>query len=229
MKAFVNEKSCLIETTKYRIMIYRLLEKLFMEPIPTPGKDFTNKVLKAINDLDMNNKDICLNQGIEILKAFHNKSLLSNIETLQKELAVDRTMLCRGINSEYGPPPPYEAVYMESENQQTQILKVIDKYNKMQISVSSEVRERPDYIGLEFAFMAFLCEKELEVYEGKQEEYEEIIRLETEFLTEHLFKWIPKYCDEMIKWAKTDFFKGIGYLIKGYISEEKERNEEQEG
>jgi TorA maturation chaperone TorD len=143
-------------------------------------------------------------------------------EEMQKAIAIDRTWLCRGIDQgRKAPPPPYEALYLSPRKETDHLLKVVTFYKKAGLRVSRDARERMDYLGLELAFMAELCVRESGfVKRGNKGGRAKVLALEKEFLAEHLLLWVPEYCRLAIAAAKTDFFKGIAHLLRGFLQED---------
>lgn len=67
----------------------------------------------------------------------------------------------------------------------------------------------PDHLAIELLFMSYLIEN------GRVEE-------QRKFLEEHLFLWMPSYCEGIQKHAGTVFFKDVANLMKEFIMSEYE-------
>lgn len=67
----------------------------------------------------------------------------------------------------------------------------------------------PDHLSVELLFMSYLIEN------GR-------IEGQRRFLEEHLFLWLPAYCDEILKHAETLFFRELANLLKEFIISEYE-------
>jgi len=67
----------------------------------------------------------------------------------------------------------------------------------------------PDHLSLELLFMSYLIENE------KSD-------LEKKFLEQHLMNWVPDYCDEVTKQAKTLFYREIADIVKEFLAAEYE-------
>ncbi len=166
------------------------------------------------DDIDENVKT-----GIEKIASFVKALPDANEDEIILELQKDWTRLFRGVKPGYGPPPPYEGVYLHGGQQEIEVIKSINRfYIAFGASPQDQPGHRLDYIGLEFGFLSFLCEQQLEALE-KGENHQEIDweQAEVDFLKKHLGKWVVRFCDEAIKEAKTDFYLGILLLTKGFV------------
>jgi len=150
-----------------------------------------------------------------LMHAFLEKAA-KDPEDYQKQLAVDRTYLCRGVDSS-GLLPPYGGYWQDAVGT-TQLSKVRSFYSQHGFSVSSDAGERDDYIGLEFAFLALLAGLEAESKQnGNTEAAQEERDIRREYLIKHVGSWFPAYCSEASKYAKTDYFKGLLLAIQSLL------------
>jgi TorA maturation chaperone TorD len=219
--------------------IYRFLAEVFMVAIAVPGHDFVDRVFggplvwgKTDGDEPENGAEDepeDLRTGGRLLQACAGRYARADRGEMQKEIAIDRTWLCRGIDQgRKAPPPPYEALYLSPRKETDHLLKVVAFYQKAGLQVSHDARERMDYLGLELAFMAELCGRENRLAKrGGKKARAGVLALEKEFLEEHLLLWVPEYCRLVIDAAKTDFFRGIACLLRGFLREERERTDGQ--
>jgi TorA maturation chaperone TorD len=67
----------------------------------------------------------------------------------------------------------------------------------------------PDHITLEFLFMSYLIER------GNTD-------MEKKFLEQHLMNWVPYYCEEVTKQARTVFYREIAKMVKDFLISEYE-------
>ena len=128
----------------------------------------------------------------------------------------------------YGPPPPYESVYSESSQQDGgQVIgDVLKAYREEGVDIDEKARQRPDYIGIELDFMRHLTEKEMERWnKSAHKEAIKYLTTEKDFLAKHIVPWIPKFCDAALKEARTDFYRGVAKLTKGFLQLEEENIE----
>ena len=173
-----------------------------------PDKDFVRKIRGlALPD-----------DGVPALlkKYIEETKNLSDEEVLQ-EIAVDRTYLLRGL-TENGPRPPYESLYLRVSPSET-IGGVNVFYANNNYAVSPDIHEPGDYIGVELSFMKELCLLEASSDGELKSGY---LSRQKEFYEKHLGRWIKDWAREIITYAKTDFYRAIGHMLKDFIAEEEQ-------
>ena len=165
-------------------------------------------------------------EGLLLIKDYIERSRKKALEEIKIEMGRDRARLFRGIKHGYGPPPPYESVYVGTdENPSTQAsLDVRQAYTDADAKVPKEVKERPDYIGIELDFMRHLIQKEVHAWgEGQKVQARELLDKQHRFLRDHLARWVPLYCEKMYQEAEYGFHRGIARLTGGFVLHELER------
>lgn len=128
---------------------------------------------------------------------------------------------------------PYESVYRDKRivagrevgrllmGESTLAIKKI--YAKAGLEISKDFAELPDHLGTELYFMHHLCEMGKNAWEKEEkEEALKLLKIERDFLNNHLSKWVSDVCDEIVKKAETDFYKGIATITKVFIFEDLE-------
>lgn len=215
-----TEEENMLAAVQGRQIVYEFLARLFLHSIPTPGRDYAQTFLQAIDghacwsDLDD------FRNGMRSLKAYKATAADGDLEELQRQPAVDRTRLCRGATGSGAIAPPYEAPYLVPEQEADRLLAIVRFYRKADLTMSDGQRERMDFIGIELAFMAELCAGErAALAAGDADKYKTVLSLEREFLQGHLLAWAVDYCGQMIEHAQTDFFRGFGYLMRAFPEE----------
>ena len=148
-----------------------------------------------------------MNTGVnEIIEFIDQLIFMSDTEALTA-LAKDWTKLFRGVRPEYGPKPPYEAVYLGKNAEDFTILQqLFGIYRDNGYQINENHPERPDYIGVEMEFVALMI---------KQENH----YVSEMFLKDHLEKWVGQFCDLAIPIAGTGFYRGLLRLTKSMIED----------
>ena len=82
-------------------------------------------------------------------------------------------------------------------------------YAKAGLTIEKEFELIPDHLYLELLFMSYLIETS---------KYE----LQKLFLREHLLNWVPYYCDELLKEAKTVFYREVAAITRDFLISESE-------
>jgi TorA maturation chaperone TorD len=185
--------------------------------------EFAGFLFSLLNDEQLPE---AMRDGLRLIEEFARNHQGTPVEELRTQLGVDRTRLLRGVQPGYGPPPPYESVYAGSEGapQMQASASIRQTYAEAGVGLSEEVRDQPDFIGLELDFMRHLTAKEAQAWvEGSREQALEILEKERAFLQEHIVRWVPRFCDVMHKEARLSFYGGIAKLTKGFVQDEAEK------
>ena len=170
-----------------------------------------------------------MREGLRLIEDFIQSSQGRPMDELRKELTVERTRLFRGLKPIYSPPPPYESVYLSSD--QLPLIEataaVARVYSEMDVFLPKDVRDQPDFIGYELDFMRHLTDREAQAWShGKKELALNLLEKEQEFLEGHIIRWIPSCCDVLLKWAKLHFYMGLIKMTKGFVMDEARKTKE---
>ena len=118
---------------------------------------------------------------------------------------------------------PYESPWLDREHLMFQepTLMVRKMYHQFGVHVSQENRFPDDHIGLELEFMAYLSQHYLAHPSHQTEDrlptQQELLAAQTRFLEEHLMLWVPDLTRSQIECASTAFYRGLAYLLNGFI------------
>lgn len=166
--------------------------------------------------------------GLKDIARFVEGSAEAPEDDVALSLAVDWTRLFRGVAPGYGPAPPYEGVYVPGNLEPSAVLlAVVTDYLKQGVVLSRDGVNRPDYIGLEFDFLALLAEREQAAWDnGDAAAAADQRRGAQEFFDQHAGRWVQLYCDQAIEQAKTDFYCGLLRLTRGVVEEMKRASED---
>ncbi len=215
-----------------RSRIYLLLSAFYMQ---RPRDEFVRKIksdefiqnLKNALSEDESKMKFGISDGLKILDMFINSIKDMPEPEVAENLAVDFTRLFRGIKKGYGPPPPYESVWRgEGKVMGEWAQKVLENYYASGIGMDME-DELPDYIGIELKFMAILSYHEKERYRGHNiQEVKRFVRIQQEFMNEHIQQWIPEFCNRVAEEATSSFYKGCALLTKGFLEIDMEKLKE---
>jgi TorA maturation chaperone TorD len=163
-----------------------------------------------------------VSRGLLEMGSFVESTMNDSEQHVQETLAVDWTRLFRGVSPNYGPPPPYEGVYIEGAENPSDILQnIMQIYHEHAVDVDGKADNRPDYIGIELDFLRHLSERECEAREeGEHEAAQKYQEAGRNFLLNHVGRWACKFCELAMREAKTDFYCGFLRLTKGVLNEE---------
>ena len=160
-------------------------------------------------------------KGLALLEKWsHAYQQDSQSNDLFKELQVDYTNLFTGMRK--FPVAPWESVYFSDERLvfQTQTMDVRAWYRRYGLEVQKLHQEPDDHIGLELMFIAHLAQLALAALEaGKELEFEQALDAQRGFLSKHISQWVPLWCEQMLEYARTDFYRGLTLVIRGALLE----------
>ncbi len=112
--------------------------------------------------------------------------------------------------------PPYESLYEKYIPGESGGFspKVTDGlwsfYMSLGLIMDYRANLMPDHISSELLFMSYLAENDFMEHQKR-------------FLEEHLFRWVPGYCEAICEHATTTFYKDVANLLKEFILSECEQ------
>lgn len=185
-----------------RMEAYAFLSSIFLT---LPDKAFVDSLLAL--DADQDTSD-----GVRLIVSYAQAHKDDDIDDILTDLGRDRATLVRGMrNDKYR--PPYESLYVKSKANMS-VGSLNRFYGDVGYKVSSEAKDSPDQIGVEFAFVQLLAENELEMLRAERNEeacqLEEVYR---HFMAQHLGRWASEFAQAMYERAETDFYRGVALLI----------------
>lgn len=207
-----NDDGDFIVQTRNRRATYALFARLFRQEI-TPG------LLRRLREIRNGIHDPeAAGSGYILLHRY-----LSSIEALEDnqaiaELAADYAGLF--LNAGSSPVYPYESVYTSPEQLLMQEArdKVRRIYAACGLTLSGDFHEPEDHIALEMEFMSHLCVRTTAASEeGNAETVRVYLHSQREFLEDHLLLWTPRFCEDLVRNATTDFYRALGYLVRDFL------------
>lgn len=118
---------------------------------------------------------------------------------------------------------PYEAVYRDAREVAGEKVRgllmgpstvdAIQRYREAGAEMDKTIKELPDHIGVELAFMQFLCEREAEAVEAGDASLADNYRdRRTGFLRDHLVPWVPLLAEKIRRNGRLRFYKELASL-----------------
>jgi anaerobic sulfite reductase subunit A len=107
-----------------------------------------------------------------------------------------------------GKLPPIESFFLTLENTSSSE-EVSGFYAGAGLTIDEGFEFEPDHLYLELLFMSYLIETN---------KYD----LQKKFLEKHLMNWVPDYCDELLKEARTLFYREIAEITRDFLITESE-------
>ena len=119
--------------------------------------------------------------------------------------------------------PPYGSVYLDTGRTMMgdSTMDVKNRYTDIGLNLSQTLKEAPDHIAIELEFMYYLIFKEIEAMEKAElENAMDYLRVQKEFLEDHLGHWVPEFADDVEKNASTDFYKSLARATKVFVQKD---------
>lgn len=204
-----QEIICAIER---RSAIYGLLSRLFRKEI---DEAFLERLMDMRFPRYSGNDD--MDSGYLLIATFLNNVWGNSLE----ELSVDysRVFIGQGIDA-YSAAYPFESVYTSRkrllmQNARDEVLAI---YRSEGLDKNSSWRDGEDHISLELEFQKVLCDRTLDCLRSNNEEGATALLLtQRNFLKGHLCSWIPMMTSDMKRYAQSDFYLGLAYLVDGFL------------
>lgn len=197
-----------------RIDAYTFFVNLFMV---LPDEDFAKAVTDQPAEEAASGEP---DDAEQAFLAFRNENAGRDIADVLLDLSIDRTQLLRGVRED-GIRPPYESLYTEAKTESS-CLAIVQAYKASGLGVSEATRESPEYLGCEMGFMLELCLREQAAIEAADPvAAAQAHTAQAEFFAGHLGRWAGTYAAAMVEFARTDFYKGVGFLLGDFIEEER--------
>jgi anaerobic sulfite reductase subunit A len=141
---------------------------------------------------------------------------------LLTDLAVDyaKVFLGAGISNNDGAAYPYESVYTSPERLIMQDARdqVVAAYRVKGLDIAQKLDFPEDHIALELEFMAYLCtETQSALVTQDRTSLLDCLKEQMNFLTQHLWNWVPEFCADVEKNSGTMFYTAISKVTHGFL------------
>ncbi len=146
-------------------------------------------------------------------------------EELLEEMAVEYTRLFLGPGKHVS---PHESVHLQRDDagqgqlwgeSTVEVKKFIESAG---LDYTSEYKGLPDHISVELEFMQQVTLREEQAWgENDKDGALYCLKIEKKFVEEHLVRWIPIFCDKVIREAELPFYREMATLTKNFMEFEK--------
>lgn len=178
----------------------------------------TNGPLVDAKTLDvLQNKD--LTDGFDHLRKAISQMKVGKVDDVQVKLASEYAGIFLGIWD--GVPHPSESAYLSASHLVFQEPRdqVMEIYRQVGLEKQKEFVEPEDHISAELGLMAYLAGVTADSLKAKNlDEARRYIGIQSRFLKDHLARWVPKFCDDIMSAAKVDYYRGIALVTRGFIA-----------
>ena len=207
-----TEKQERTAVARQRSNVYGLLATVYRQEV-------TSGLLQQIKGPQF--LGVLSNLGIQLGDDFFHK----NEEELLEDMAVEYTRILLGPGKHIS---PHESVHHQRDDTQqgqlwgestVEIKKFIESSG---LDYRSEYRGLPDHISVELEFMQQVTLREEQAW---REEVKDgalyCLRIEKKFVEKHLIRWIPIFCEKVIREAELPFYREMAALTKNFVEFEK--------
>lgn len=137
------------------------------------------------------------------------------------ELAADylRTFFGHGYNG-HAAAYPFESVYASEKRLLMQGARdeVLALYRAAGLSKCETWREGEDHIALELEYLQCLVIRTVEALRaGDEDEAYHLVKSQYNFMECHLGAWAPLLCEQMRRFAQTDFYRALSLMTEGFL------------
>jgi len=164
----------------------------------------------------------------ELQGALGNEHLLQGIDyveaTSDAELGILKMQFARiFLSTSYATKlksvVPQESVYLSPNriSMQDQRDEVLEIYYSEGIGKNKDFHEPDDHITAEFHFMSQMSQKSIDDLDSGITAALPRLKLQVDFLNNHILKWVPAVCDDIVEITETNFFKAVAKLTNGFI------------
>jgi TorA maturation chaperone TorD len=199
----------MIEASLSRSQLYKFLSRVFIQEIDS---EFLSKIRSD------GMADVFKEFGINFGKDFYN--------TAQRDLLDALSMEYAAIFVGGGYISPYESVILEGQLNCKPAIAVEKFYKECGFELPekfplNQFQVLPDHIAVELEFMGLLVDKECDAWaEESQEDVHKYVKLEADFLKNHIGKWVPKFCSKAVPYCHQTFYAETLKLTGGFIDSE---------
>lgn len=157
------------------------------------------------------------------LDAFVASLAGADLAQVRTDLAVEYARLF--LNMSANPVAPYESVYTGElpilmQRARDEVLAI---YRSERVAVVTDVKIPEDHLGLEFAFMAAMCQKTIDALRASDdEEADRCLDVQAAFVNEHLIPWVPRLCDDVSARSSQRFYRDLAAFTVRFVADEKE-------
>jgi len=204
----------MIDELKEELPVYNLLRQVFLKE---PSPELLDGLRQS--DVTQSSEDDEITRGLGMMTGAV-KAYGQRLDVCIQELALEFARLFIGPTNP--PAIPYASFYLsESHTLMTdETIDVRKRYLDAGMAVKDLYSIPDDHIGIELEFIYYLTQKTIELFErGEREEASRLFELRSDFLKEHMAKWLPIFTDKVIEFAQNDFYKGAALALKGIIND----------
>lgn len=216
----MKNKEQALSLSKARASMYRFLGGFYIMEVD-------EKQLAALKKMSFpeiagdEDADLDLKEGYLLVKDYVAGISADGLEDLASDYA--KVFLAAG-DATGRAAFPYESVYVDKKHQ-------VGGSTEMQMKAlylergwepdPNVYRTMYDNIGLMLEYMGILCEELTAALEKEDRDMtEKLLEEQKQFVKKHLTNWAYSFTSDIVKFADTDFYKGIARITNGFLKKE---------
>ena len=209
--------------------IYIFLSRVFMYEIDNEFLTVIAAVQPALESLSSSQRDEDLKKASDMLVTFREKAKTFEGEERGKlltDLAVEFAALFLVPGKDVGQERvwPWESAYFTDPPRMFDepYHECIQAYRLVGYEKPKDFNEGEDHIALELDFMAHLCRLALTSIDGGRIDFAAgYVKLQKEFLQDHLLRWVGKFSSRLVKISKRrplEFYRAIAIVLDTFVT-----------
>lgn len=194
------------EMTRTRLVVYDFLRRMFLHE---PTEEILNRLLESglLNELDGL-------PGVNEMRTFLEKTLSCDDLGLMRQ---DFFQLFLGPGRLKA--PPWESVYISVSRLVNRKATTDVRRFYAEHGFITEEGQLEDHFGTECDFLFRLIRRSEDAGAGMGAG---LLKSQECFFSMHLLPWVPQFADDIMRGARTPFYKGLGEFIRYWVEVEQE-------
>lgn len=214
------------EISRGREVFYNFLSRSFEREIDKPFLEMITNLTPFLEDITEQSDNDSLITGGKIIGEFSTS--ISDLDSSAEEeliLELKRNFAYLFLIGK-GAIPTCSSYYLSPNRllKQEPYFHVLGTYKEIGFVKPEHFKEDEDHIAMELLFMAVLSNLiNRTVESGEIIEASKYLKLQQEFVENHMLSWIPDVCDRLIEIADhREIYKGIAMLTSGFLAADAE-------
>lgn len=196
---------------------YSMLARLYRREM---SQSYLDKMLKMRCPINTGNVDV--DTGYKLLHHYLSHVWERTLEDLDRDFL--RTFI--GYNTTgHAAAYPNESIHTSPDRLMMQDARdeVRAIYRAAGLENGEGWNQGEDHIAIELEYMQVECERTIAALDAADDEGASThLMHQYHFLMDHLLPWVPFLVRDMLKFSKTEFYQGLGYLTRGFLEIDRE-------
>lgn len=201
------------EILTYRINTYDFLRRVFLWEFPI---ELFYEMIEHAKEDHVVNSELSAEDG---LQNFLQTITSEQVTKVFRNMGIEYTRLF--IGPRRLPAPPYASVYTSPNKMmmQEETIDVRKMYLENGFRMLKLNQEPDDHVGAEMEFIFVMSTKAIEAMRhDNREELLKSIETQLNFLSNHLLKWIPNFCKDIMEDSTNLFWYNIAAFFQEFIN-----------